>query len=288
MHNLLKSFYKFRARFFMKLYNGFRRRIGGLMSYSISVRNVNTYQARPDDIFIVTYPKSGTTWLQNILVQIQTQGKAEFETIADASPTLESSMIELDQFPSPRFIKTHLKDEQLPADIPKIIYVSRHGLDVSRSFYFHHRKLLGFNGSFEEFYDHFIQGKVAYGSWAEHVASFSNNPKGRDILHLRFEDMKADLEGTIRKICEFTGQSLPEEAMAEVLHKCSFEYMKSHPEKFDLTYIHARVFNIRMGNFIRQGDSGDWKGKLNEKQLEAYRDLFDKNLASKGLDDYQE
>ncbi|GBL76483.1 hypothetical protein AVEN_53236-1 [Araneus ventricosus] len=38
-------------------------------------RSAMNYKPRPDDIFIATYPKCGTTWAQHILLLIFRQGK---------------------------------------------------------------------------------------------------------------------------------------------------------------------------------------------------------------------
>lgn len=40
-----------------------------------AVRSALAYKPRDDDIFIVTYPKCGTTWTQNIVAHILREGK---------------------------------------------------------------------------------------------------------------------------------------------------------------------------------------------------------------------
>src|SRR5262249_49561577 len=46
---------------------------------------------RPDDIFIVTYPRSGTTWMQMILYQLTTDGNMDIPHIAERCPWFERS-----------------------------------------------------------------------------------------------------------------------------------------------------------------------------------------------------
>ena len=44
---------------------------------------------RPDDLFIVTYPKSGTTWMQQIVKLIRANGVEHGERVDSAIPWVE-------------------------------------------------------------------------------------------------------------------------------------------------------------------------------------------------------
>jgi len=75
------------------------------------------YVPRPDDIFIATYPRSGTTWMQMILYQLTTDGKMDFPHIAEFCPWFEASERSARGFetrPSPRLFKTHLPWHLVP------------------------------------------------------------------------------------------------------------------------------------------------------------------------------
>src|SRR5262245_3833885 len=69
------------------------------------------YAPRPDDIFIVTYPRSGTTWMQMILYQLTTDGNMNFPHITQHCPWFERSLKAgkgFDTLPAPRLFKSHL------------------------------------------------------------------------------------------------------------------------------------------------------------------------------------
>lgn len=57
---------------FYQIVDGFR--IPGTFSAE-AFRSAIAYKPRPDDLFIVTYPKCGTTWVQNIVACIFKNGK---------------------------------------------------------------------------------------------------------------------------------------------------------------------------------------------------------------------
>uniref|UniRef100_A0A182QUI7 Sulfotransferase domain-containing protein n=1 Tax=Anopheles farauti TaxID=69004 RepID=A0A182QUI7_9DIPT len=133
-----------------------------------------SFEARSDDTWIVTYPRSGTTWTQEMVwllcnefdfdtaksipltqrfpfleffLFVHDDTKAEFlkenEHDAESMKFIEklsqpvSQM--LDEMKTPRFIKTHLPISLLPPSVfekkAKIIYVARNPSDVVVSYY---------------------------------------------------------------------------------------------------------------------------------------------------------
>src|ERR1700709_1870517 len=97
------------------------------LRYKHAVRYL--YQPRADDLFIVAYPKSGTTMMQMMLYQIASDGSTEIPHINSVAPWFAQRLLRgkshlLESLPSPRFFKSHL----LHGDIPKgkkSIYILR-------------------------------------------------------------------------------------------------------------------------------------------------------------------
>ncbi|KXJ25484.1 Sulfotransferase 1 family member D1, partial [Exaiptasia diaphana] len=134
------------------------------------------------DVFIVSYPKSGTSWTSEIMWQIYHEGKIDYNSIHNRVPYTESTPLEhnldtnekLVEFflnhPQPRIFKFHLPYHQVPMgddadDKPKYIYVLRNPKDVAVSFYYHYKgfKIFGFaDRTWDEFFEMFIndQGKA--------------------------------------------------------------------------------------------------------------------------------
>ncbi|XP_060234718.1 sulfotransferase 1 family member D1 isoform X1 [Meriones unguiculatus] len=90
---------------------------------------VESFEARPDDLLISTYPKSGTTWTSEILDLIYNNGdveKCKRDAIYKRVPFMElivpglSSGVELlRNMQSPRLVKTHLPVQLLPSSFWK-------------------------------------------------------------------------------------------------------------------------------------------------------------------------
>ena len=138
------------------------------------------FQERESDIYLCTYPKSGTTWLQMMLFQLTTDGDlSKIQHLSKKIPHLEEEETDLNLLPEPRILKTHVFYEELP-HLGKYIYIARNGVDVAHSFFHHYGAMRFYEGTFDQFFDLFMAGQVAYGSWFEHMDSWSkqkNNPK---------------------------------------------------------------------------------------------------------------
>jgi hypothetical protein len=56
-----------------------------------------SFKPRSDDVFVVTSPKCGTTWMQQILHQLRSGGDMSFEDVYDVVPFIEFAYdIEID------------------------------------------------------------------------------------------------------------------------------------------------------------------------------------------------
>jgi len=173
------------------------------------------FVSRPDDIFVVTYPRSGTTWMQMILYQITTDGNMDFTHICEVSPWFERFLSfnvmegkDFEKFSSPRVIKSHLPFQEIPKGPGKYIYVARSGKDVAVSYYHLYKSHLHFQGSFDDFYKLFIKGKVLFGSWFKHVADWKKHRDDQNVLFLEYEDLLKDFGTCLQKIIKFCGIEL--------------------------------------------------------------------------------
>ena len=246
------------------------------------------YVARTNDIFVVTYPKSGTTWVQMILYQLTTDGEMDFEHINDLMPHLENDLkfqFRHQSYPSPRIIKTHLGSRRTPKGRGKYIYVTRNGMDVAVSYYHHYCSFHGFKGSFDQFYERFMRDDVYFGSWFQHVSDWYANRFGLDVLYLKFEDLSRDLPGSIRQIASFCGIEIDEASFPRIIERSGFAFMKEHEDKFDLATVVNRRLSPPKNTFIRKGKVGQWASYFDDRKRMQFKQRFERSLSGLGLDD---
>lgn len=248
------------------------------------------YDGSPDDIFIVTYPRSGTTWLQMIVHQLTTDGAIDFAHIDEVSPYLEVTMIPRrlkisDLQATPRVVKSHLPYHEIPKGPGRYIYCVRNGLDVVVSYHHHSRKYVQGMAdlSLSEFFSRFMEGRVLYGSWFEHVDGWLRNKDRLNVLVLTYEELSADLEAGVKRIADFCGITIDPAAMPRILERCSFAFMREHDARFVAEHW-RRNPAAPATPFIRQGQVGGWRQELDARAVSDFQEACDRRLGHLGED----
>ncbi|XP_005372261.1 amine sulfotransferase-like [Microtus ochrogaster] len=166
-----------------------------------TVENMDDQEIRDDDVFIVTYPKSGTIWTQQILSLIYFEGhrnNTENIQTVDRAPFFEYNIHNVDyaKMPSPRIFCSHLPYYLVPKVFKnkkvKILYIYRNPKDVLTS-YFHFSNLivlLEASNSVETFMQTFLDGRVVGSNWFDHIRGWYEHRHDFNIMFLSYEDMK--------------------------------------------------------------------------------------------------
>ncbi|KAK6195256.1 hypothetical protein SNE40_000725 [Patella caerulea] len=253
---------------------------------------VKNFRVRDDDVFIVSYPKAGTTWMQEILWLVVHDG--DFETASKTpiyfrSPFLEFKDLTLNEvgldiahgMRSPRVIKSHLPFRLMPKklDKSKVVVVFRNPKDVSVSYYNFYKSSSSFGdftGTWRDFLIMFLTGKVDHGSWFDFTISWWKRRHEPNVLLVFYEDMKRNLKGEIRKIANFIGKhDLSEDVITRIANHCTFDNMKKNP----MTN-HEDVYSInsKISPLLRKGKIGDWKNQYSVSQNEDFDAVYKEKM----------
>ncbi|XP_006123297.1 amine sulfotransferase-like [Pelodiscus sinensis] len=248
------------------------------------IDSLEDFEIRDNDVCVVTFPKSGTVWSQNILSLIYHEGHrdgTENINLIHRVPWLEYNLRNVDYVnrPSPRLFATHLPYNLVPRDLRnrrgKVIYVARNPKDVVVS-YFHFSNLvvsLEKVPDFNSFLEKFLAGKASPGSWLDHIGGWFTHRDDFNILFLTFEEMKNDLRGAVLKICKFLGKQLTGKELDTVVEMASFDNMK-RDARANYENMPESVLERGKGHFLRKGTIGDWKNTMTVAQSERFDSVF--------------
>ncbi|GAA6082600.1 sulfotransferase 1 family member D1-like isoform X1 [Tachysurus ichikawai] len=250
----------------------------------------------PSDLLISTYPKSGTTWVQEIVDLLLHNG--DHEICKRAPTTVRSPFLEVHYPPPipsgldllktmkpPRVIKTHLPIQLVPEGFwenkCKVIYVARNAKDNAISYYHFDRMNLIHPepGSWEEYLQKFMEGKLAWGSWYDHVKGYWKEKEKRNILYMFFEDMKENPRRETLRIMEYLDLSLSDEIIDKIVELTSFKVMKDNPMA-NYSSTPNIIFDHSISAFMRKGEVGDWMNYFTPAQSQ----MFDEDYARKMAD----
>ncbi|XP_013199973.1 sulfotransferase 1E1 [Amyelois transitella] len=274
-------------------------------------------QVRPDDVWVITFPRSGTTWTQELVWLVQNNldfAAAKQKPLYERFPMLETTIqipeiafelikanfMNLKNFQglghavktpswkiiedqtSPRFVKTHMPLSLLPPGLlktAKVIYVARDPRDVAVSYFYLHKMVMKnlMRSNFVAFWEAFRRDLLP---WAPIVAHTNEAWLKRHEPNLHFvfyEDLIKDLPKEIRKICKFLGKEYTDEQLDRLSAHLSFDSLRK-----------TKTVNNSTGEkeddiqFIRKGEAGGWKAHFTkEMEMQAEEFLLDR---LRGLD----
>jgi len=265
--------------------------------------DLKVFQTRKDDVFIGSYPKSGTTWVREILWQIFHDGATSNVHIGDRvywfdmHPLLRRRGAEKDEsspsprpivelLPSPRLFHSHLPYRLIPkgqdeSTVCKYIYIARNPKDVVVSFYLFMQTIpeMPENGmTIDQVIEGFLNGSGPYGLWTDHVLGWWKHKDDANVLYLKYEDVKKDPLSVVKAIAEFVNKPLSEEMIQRIAHQCSFGEMAKNPASY-------QVFpGIDDARFLRKGEIGDWKNHFTPEINDKFETEIIAKLKEHGLE----
>ncbi|KAL1443936.1 hypothetical protein MTO96_045739, partial [Rhipicephalus appendiculatus] len=243
------------------------------------VRSAINYKPKPGDVFIATYPKCGTTWLQFIVYGIFNRGSFPKDSLefALSSPFLELLGAEAAlKMPRPGAIKTHMPFGKVPT-IRHTMY-----LDMT----------------FDDYFDNFVRGTVPFGDYFDHLLSWYGHRNDPNVLFFTYEELKTDTRVQILKMADFLGTEYgnmlrnDDHIMKKLLDGSAFKNMQDIVDSggsvlhrlIDLPPERAlkslEVFREPLRHrsaskgavrYLRKGIIGDWKNHFSDEQVDRMK-----------------
>lgn len=255
---------------------------------------------RPDDVFVVTPPKCGTTWMQTI-VALLISGDPGIETeLTVKMPWIDIRVREmsevanrLDAQTGRRSMKSHTPMDGVRVDdAAHYLCVFRHPLDAHFSFRKHLINLpMPFFGmwypendpngvTFRRFLDGGPEGFDTDAMPLAHIVrhyqaakALSDRP---NVTMFHYADMTRDLPGTFAKLADLLGISHPPHVMEQLVKAATFDNMKANAERF--APAGGKGVMKSDADFFHSGSSGKWIGKLTDEELANYEAAINAHL----------
>ena len=224
-----------------------------------------SYQPRPEDVFVVTQMRCGTTRMQQLVLETVTRGKGDlsdqgFGHLYAASPWIDAvNSVSVENAPligeKPiRIIKSHLPSTLCPySPEAKYIYVTRHPVSCFASIVDYNRSLVGpLMPPVAKLADWFCSDRMYWLPWPRHVDGWWQWAQSRDnVLFVHFEEMTKDEARINEQVARFLGCELTDEERVLVADKSSFQYMKDREELFEMAP--PTMFSVRGGEYLKSG-----------------------------------
>ncbi|XP_022715965.1 flavonol sulfotransferase-like [Durio zibethinus] len=267
------------------------------------------FKPRPTDIFLATFPKTGTTWLKALVFAIINRTRYDFSDHPllttgphDCFPFLDAylyqndqSVSNLDAFPSPRLLSTHMPYTLLPDSSAgsRFVYICRDPKDVLVSKWLFMNKLRPKELpplSLEEAFKLFCQGISHYGPYWDHVLGYwkESLKTPEKILFLKYEELKKEPLVVVKRLAEFLGHpiSMGEESkgvVQEIVRLCSFENLTNlEVNKRSLQKFSSDII-VDSRHFFRKGEVGDSKNYLTAEMIERLDEITVDKIYGSGL-----
>ncbi len=218
-----------------------------------SFASADRYQVQPEDVFVVTQMKCGTTWMQHVVYEVLNRGQGTLVESGTAlyavSPWLEGiKSVPVEQAPLigaerlGRIIKTHLPASDCPWSAEgRYLYVARHPVSCFASCVdFIATNVGAMAPATERVEEWFCSPELMWwGTWPDHVKGWWERSREPNVLFVYFEEMKQDLGAVVVRVAEFLGlEPLSAVEVARVVEKCGFAYMQRHQEAFEMNPPH--------------------------------------------------
>jgi len=265
------------------------------------------FKIHDDDTFVCGYPKTGTTWIHNVVWQLKNNldfdapakrsneeyfEKAIMHEHADGYEKLqefidwkERSTEGYNELPPPRIFKSHLPAFLLPKEIwtkkTKTIYIARNPKDSTVSLYYNVRNnVTNYSDTLESLCETVISDKGIFLPFFDHINSYWQLRHLNHVLFLTYEDLKADTFGGVKMINDFLGCSYNDEQLKRMTDHVSFDTMREQFLENTTSEMIGKSKPDPDYRHCRKGKVGGYRDDLSEDMINRFNGWMAEKLKS--------
>ena len=227
-----------------------------------------------DDVWIVSYPKSGNTWTRFLIANLTSNGApVDWSNIERRVPDIYYGRdTQYRSLPRPRYFKSH---EAYRPEYRRVVFIVRDPRDVAVSYFHFVKKLrqLPMEATMDDFMETFIAGKIdPYGSWGENVGSWLGARRGsKDFIVVRYEDLMENTELQLARIAEMLSLPADQAMLRRAVENSRADRMREMERNQ-----RGQHKDLKTGRsdipFVRAATTGQWQTALtpeNARQIQA-------------------
>jgi hypothetical protein len=232
-----------------------------------------------DDIYLVSFPKSGVTWLTFLIgnIELQLSGRQEFLSFYNYHlyiPDIHRTKnVNFQRKLNRTFIKSH---SNYNGNYFFVIYLLRNPIDVMVS-YFNYMKYYGLDLDFNQFIRH---KKYGISPWVKHVDGWLYHKVLRQrIYFLKYESLIDNIENEIRSLYLNLGVDLSDEILFNAINRSNLSAMRQSEVSYqERNPNYVMSFVGKMNKIQKQELLTDYivnyiKSEIPDHILEFYPDL---------------